>query len=111
MPYFKPPSDSSINEQIYNDIRQLNQKTFTSNEDIAGSYVLPDGAVTFYEANPKNISYKVQINDINFPEYHRYYLYQLLTKLNRGNGISKLYVYDTHTGNTVGVSLNALNVS
>jgi len=73
MPYFMLPTNGSINHQIFNDITYLNEISFTVNEDIPGSYLIPDGAFTFYEASPTNISFKFQINDINFPEYHRFY--------------------------------------
>ena len=34
-------------------------------------YLLPDGALTFYEASDEKISFKLQINDIIMKEYHR----------------------------------------
>jgi len=66
----------------------LNEQVYTSNRDIPGLYRLPDGAITFYEASLKNLSYKIQINDINSPEYHR------------GNGITKFYYGNYESGST-----------
>ena len=72
MPYFIPPVNGSINHQIYKNILYLNEQTFTVNEDNPASYLIPDGTFTFFEASPTNISFKMQINDLNFPEYHRF---------------------------------------
>lgn len=43
-----------------------------------GLEILPDGAVKFYEANDKKLSFTLQINDLRIPEYHR------------NNGITKI---------------------
>lgn len=71
MPYFKMPENKSINHQIYENLLFLNNQTFEPRKDNAGLDVLPDGAVTFYEANKRNLSAKIQINDLRLPEYHR----------------------------------------
>ena len=41
-------------------------------------HYVPDGSVEFYEANITHLKYKVQINDLRLPDYHR------------NNGVSKL---------------------
>lgn len=41
-------------------------------------HLIPDGALTFYEASKDNLTFKIQINDLRIPEYHR------------NNGITKL---------------------
>ena len=71
MPFYTAPVNGTINQQIYQAVTFLNEMTYTSNQDSPGLYLVPDGAITFYEANTRNLSYKIQINDLNFPEYHR----------------------------------------
>lgn len=44
---------------------------------------LPDGAVTFYEANSTYLKYKAEINTVRFYSYHR------------NNGISKIGYFTT----------------
>lgn len=50
--------------------------------------LLPDGAITIKEANPKKLSYNVQINDSKYWAYHR------------NNGISKIGVFDEEMNKT-----------
>ncbi len=44
---------------------------------------LPDGAVYFFEANERNLSFRLFINDLRIPEYHR------------SNGVTKFYIKDS----------------
>lgn len=71
MPYFNRTINGTINQQLFGDILYLNTMTYTSNEDLPGMDIMADGAITFYEASPTNLSFKVQINDINSLEYHK----------------------------------------
>jgi len=71
MPYFKKPVNGSINNQTYWNLKFLDKIDFEPPEDVPMLYLIPDGAVTFYEASPHNLSLKLQINDIRVYEYHR----------------------------------------
>lgn len=75
-PFFVPPQ-STINEDIYDTIKIMNENPIYNQESIYNS-LLADGAVTFYEANSTYMKYKVQINDNRFMSYHR------------NNGITKI---------------------
>jgi hypothetical protein len=56
---------------MFEELLELNRKPFTRFRDLPGLDILPDGAVTFYEASPDNLTMRLQINDIRIPEYHR----------------------------------------
>lgn len=72
MPYFEETSNGTINEQIFWGLQYLNNQSFEPDEDTPGQDVIPDGAVTFHEANNQELHYRIQINDGRLPEYHRY---------------------------------------
>jgi len=80
MPYFEKAKEKGINEQMFESLQEINSQAFDDDVDTAGLDILPDGAITFYEANDKSLSYKLQINDVRLAEYHR------------GNGVSKIYL-------------------
>ena len=87
-----------MNEDIFNDIIALNNEPYVRFKDMEGinkfwmmKYniinegldILPDGALTFYEANSKNLTFKLQINDLRIPEYHRFNNYLLYFYFNK----------------------------
>jgi len=71
MPYFAKASNGTINNEIYWKLNYLNYQPFDNNVDAPELDIIPDGAVTFYKANDKELYYKLQINDIRLLEYHR----------------------------------------
>jgi len=71
MPYFKKPVNGSINNQTYWNLKFLDKVDFKPPQDVPMIYLIPDGAVTFYEANPHNLTLRLQINDLRVIEYHR----------------------------------------
>ena len=77
-PYFTKPQ-STINEDIYDTLGIMNSNPIRNKESIYNS-LLPDGAVTFYQANSTHLKYKAQINDNRFMSYHK------------NNGITKMGV-------------------
>ena len=79
-PFFIKPS-STINEDIYDTLKIMNENPIHNKESQYIS-MLPDGAVTFYEANSTHLKYKAQINDNRFMSYHRN---NGITKLNLGS--------------------------
>jgi len=83
MPYFEKAKENGINQQIYEGLQFINLQPFDDDVDTPGLEVIPDGAITFSEANDKNLSFKIQINDVRLPEYHR------------GNGVTKIYLRDS----------------
>ena len=68
-PYFAKPQ-SSINQDIYNTLKVMNDNPLHHHQSMYIS-MLPDGAVTFYNASRNSIKYKAQINDQRFFSYHR----------------------------------------
>ena len=48
--------------------------------DLDNLYYIPDGAVVFSQASEKKLDYRVQINDLRLPDYHR------------NNGVTKFMV-------------------
>ena len=68
MPQFIRPVNGSINNQIYGTLLFMNTAPINIFQDMAP---LPDGAVTFYEASPTNLTVRIQINDIICAGYHR----------------------------------------
>lgn len=84
MPYFEQAKEKGINQQIYEGLQYINLQPFDDDVDTPGLEVIPDGAITFSEANDKNLSFKIQINDVRLPEYHR------------GNGVTKVYLRDSN---------------
>lgn len=79
-PFFNKPQ-STINEDIYDTLKIMNENPIRYKESIYNS-LLPDGAVTFYEANSTHLKYKAQINDNRFMSYHRN---NGITKINLGS--------------------------
>jgi ABC-type multidrug transport system ATPase subunit len=75
-PFFASPQ-TTINEDIYNTLKIMNSNPIRNGVSIYLSE-LPDGSVTFYEANSTHLKYKAQINDNRFMSYHR------------NNGITKI---------------------
>ena len=76
MPFFKRPVNGSINNQTYWTLKFLDTIDFQPPTDVPMLYLLPDGAITFYEANAHNLTLKLQINDVRIIEYHRYLIYK-----------------------------------
>ena len=68
MPFMQRPVNGTINQQLYENLQYLNSVNFKEVPDL---FFFPDGAVNFYEANPTNLSYILQINDIISTDYHR----------------------------------------
>ena len=75
MPQFRRPNTSmTINQHMYKTLQQLNKYNFTNtSRQVPHLTRLPDGAVTFYEANRNNLTLKLQINDLLVSAYHRYF--------------------------------------
>jgi hypothetical protein len=71
MPYFQTPTNGSINNQLYTDMEFLNTLSYRAPRDVPMLSLIPDGAVTFYEANANNLTVNIQINDLRLYEYHR----------------------------------------
>lgn len=95
-PYFARP-ESTINQDIFDTIKVMNENPIYNKQSIYGSF-LPDGAVTFYNANKTNLKYKAQINDHRFMSYHR------------NNGITKLS-YPTGALNNSTGNANILTIT
>ena len=75
MPYFKKPKNGTIDENLYNNLVKINKLNLnTSSGEVSDLRILPDGAVTFYEANDQNLTLKLQINDLRLFSFHRYLL-------------------------------------
>ncbi len=92
VPYFveiDEEKEGTVNQVVYdeftkllmNAVQDLNEKGTV----IEGAEKVPDGMMRIFEANEKKFSYKIQINDNCYLQYHR------------NNGIHKLGVI---TGNT-----------
>lgn len=73
MPQFKRPNVSlTINQHMFQTLKQLNKYKMTNkSREVPHLDWLPDGAVTFYEASRKNLTLKLQINDLKVNQYHR----------------------------------------
>jgi len=73
MPQFKRPNASlTINQHMFQTLKELNKyKMNNKSREVPHLDWLPDGAVTFYEANRNNLSLKLQINDLKVNQYHR----------------------------------------
>jgi len=71
MPYFEKVSNGTINEQIYYGLQYINSQPFDDDIDTPGLGIIPDGAITFYKADDKELFFRLQINDVRLPEYHR----------------------------------------
>ena len=76
MPYFAMTKGQSIDQDIYDNLKYLNTLDFNFTMKNASRVApelsrIPDGAVTFYEANNDTLTVKIQINDIRVYEYHR----------------------------------------
>ncbi len=67
-PFFEKPMNGTVNNQIYQSLKTLNNVNLSS---IFDNYILPDGAVHFYNANETNLDIKLQINDVRMTQYHR----------------------------------------
>jgi len=82
VPYFQKPKEGmTINEEIIQDYYKMNEYPFYIGDDNQMAKIMPDGAVTFYEANDQLLSYGVQISDNQLNEYRR------------GNGVTKFQVH------------------
>jgi len=71
MPYFEAPKNSTIDEDIYQNLRTINNLPLTNKKEISNLSLIPDGAVTFYEASEERLSVKLQINNLNYNKLHR----------------------------------------
>ncbi|EGR34219.1 hypothetical protein IMG5_020170 [Ichthyophthirius multifiliis] len=78
VPFFTQPINQTINEDIYNSLFYLNNVPYKRGSDLESLDILPDGAIQFSEASKDKLKYKIQINDLRIPEYHR------------NNGVTKL---------------------
>lgn len=67
----------SVNAELFSALEMIDKSPMRHHRS-AYSVLLPDGAVTFYEARAGKLKYKVQINDNKFRSYHR------------NNGVTKL---------------------
>jgi len=67
MPFFVRPQNGTINHQLYENLKYVDKVPWRSVPDL---HLIPDGAVTFYEASPTNLTFKVQINDVRV-DYRR----------------------------------------
>ena len=94
-PYFSRAKDGTdTNQDLLNELNHLNTLAYIPFEDIKYGDNFPDGAITFYDANPKNFSYRLQINDVKKTEYHR------------SNGVTKFVLRDKNdTSKTYPVKL------
>jgi len=71
-PYFKKPNATlTINEHLFKTLQELNKYNFSSTSEVPHLEWVPDGAVTFYQANKNNLTLKLQINDLKVGGYHR----------------------------------------
>ena len=68
MPVFQKPTNGTINNQIYQNLNYMNSIDYQTVPDIN---LLPDGAFTFYEANSRNVTYKLQVDDLLDTRFHR----------------------------------------
>ncbi len=97
-PYFEEAAwNKTLNEELFNRLEEINKQDFNNiikNESIISN--LPDGAIEINEINNNTFSYKLQINDNKLPPYHR------------GNGITKLMVFNPNTQDFSNV-LNVIN--
>jgi len=85
MPQFKRPNASlTINQHMFKTLKELNKYKMTNtSKTVPHLTMLPDGAVTFYEANRNNLTLKLQINDLKVANYHRV------------NGVTRYLIRDT----------------
>jgi ABC-type multidrug transport system ATPase subunit len=88
MPFFNQTTDS-IDDDIYEDVTVLNEEPYNRYVDMPNLQILPDGAITFYNASDTNLTFKIQINDLRIPEYHR------------NNGVTKFSVPDPSLNRSV----------
>lgn len=70
-PFFEKPMNGTINNQIYTNLKAVNNMNFSQ---IFDYYTIPDGAVFFENANTTNLDIRLQINDVRMTQYHRYYI-------------------------------------
>jgi hypothetical protein len=59
---------------------------FNQIENETNLQLLPDGAIYVKSIDDSEFSYRLSVNDNRLPQYHR------------GNGVTKLYVYNNNTG-------------
>lgn len=90
-PNYTLPSNNSLNEELYKRLETLNQNDFNKLQNESLISPLPDGAITINTINSTHFSYKLQINDNRLPPYHR------------GNGVTKLLVFNPTTNDYSGV--------
>jgi hypothetical protein len=81
-PYFIETKNSSMQDDLYNRLENLNQFEFDQILNETNISSLPDGAIEINEINNSKFSYTLQVNDNRLPPYHR------------GNGITKLLVFN-----------------
>jgi hypothetical protein len=67
-PFFEKPINGTINNQIYQSLKVVNNMNFSS---IFDYYIIPDGAVQFYTVDSNTLDIKLQINDVRMTQYHR----------------------------------------
>ena len=88
-PYFQTPqnvqileNETDINTYLYDRAFELNYidvEKLLREENLTK---VPDGAITIKKLDYKNFEYKMQINDLRLPYYHR------------GNGVTMFYIYN-----------------
>lgn len=100
-PYFKKPNATlTINEHMFKTLTELNKYNFSSTSEVPHLDLLPDGAITFYQATKNNLTLKLQINDQKVSGYHRFiFIVILKSYLIRSNGVTKYRVTTTSASN------------
>ena len=92
-PYFLMPKDvqilkneTNINSYIYDRSFELNYIDLDTLLNETTLTHIPDGAITIKKLNEKYFHYKIQIEDLRLPFYHR------------GNGVTLFYIYNSQKG-------------
>ena len=79
----------TLDEYVYNAVKTMNSEVMDFGDKSAEAKslsALPDGTYLIRGANNTHLSYKLQVNDLRYMQYHR------------NNGISKVVVTDPSTG-------------
>ena len=92
-PYFQEPKDvqildneTDINSYLYDRAFELNYIDVETLLTEVPLSKIPDGAITIKQLDYKKFEYKMQINDLRLPYYHR------------GNGVTLFYIYNGNAG-------------
>lgn len=104
VPYFKELnlSEGSINNHLAKVTKQLSKQGINLDKRDAavnGSDDIPDGAFLIYESNEKKLSYRLEVNDFKYYQYHR------------NNGVTKIGFISQNDNSTNNTNAgNATNV-